>query len=543
MRERKKPPLLRLPVAALMLAVLLLFVALVLPGCGGTDPVVETSYGKVEGVVGQRGVLAYKGIPYAKPPVGELRFKPPQPSEPWDGTLKALHFGPSAPQTTDDLSSSAERKQSEDCLYLNVWTPGENGKRRPVMVWIHGGGFTNGSGGEDWYEGSAFADRGDVVVVTINYRLGALGFLSLGGTGGQEYASSGNLGLLDQVASLEWVRDNIAAFGGDPDNVTIFGESAGGMSVCTLMGTPAAKGLFRRAIAESGAANLVRGAEYASGITGKFMAAAGVTDIDGLKSLSVEQIIETQGSFLSGEPPGGTPFGPTIDGSVLPEPPLHAIAKGSAAGVDLLIGTNLDEVRFWIIGTPVLTVAPLEYTLDYLPMLKEALGANVASIKASYSSRRPDATDGDITMAVTTDAMFRVPAVRVAEAQSANRPNTRMYIFTWPSPVRDGILGACHAIEIPFVFNALHVSRSVELLGPNPPQELADAIQDAWIAFARTGDPGGSRGGGIPGWPAYDRQTRATMILNVSPVVENDPYGADRALWEGIPFDSVKPSM
>lgn len=542
MPGRRSHPLRVRLVTAILVIAFLLSVAAVLPGCGETYPVVVTKYGKVEGRTGQREMLVFKGIPYARAPLKDLRFKPPEPPKPWEDTLEALQFGPSAPQTTEDISSSAQ-KQSEDCLYLNVWTPGTDDARRPVMVWIHGGGFTNGSGGGDWYDGSAFAARGDVVVVTINYRLGALGFLYLGGVGGTEYAESGNLGLLDQVASLEWVKDNIAAFGGDPGNVTIFGESAGGMSVCTLLGTPAAGGLFRRAIAQSGAANLVRNASYAAEITSKFMSRAGVSDIEGLKSLTADEIVEVQGGVLAEEPPGGTPFGPTTDGAVLPEPPLHAIAKGSAADVDLLIGTNLDEVRFWLIGAPQLAIAPLEYALDYLPMVRDAVGKRTKSVKASYKSRRPDADDGDITMAVTTDVMFRAPAIRVAEAQSTRQPNTRMYLFTWPSPVRDGILGACHAIEIPFVFNALHVSHSIELLGSDPPQALADGVQDAWIAFARKGDPSGTGKAGVPAWPRYDLQSRATMILNVNPAVENDPYSADRLLWEGIPFDSVEPAM
>jgi para-nitrobenzyl esterase len=408
------------------------------------------------------------------------------------------------------------------------------------MVWIHGGGFTFGSGSDEWYEGSTFSERGNVVVVTINYRLGALGFLYLGGIGGPEYAESGNLGLLDQVAALKWVRDNIAAFGGDPGNVTVFGESAGSMSVCTLMGMPRAKGLFRRAIAESGALNLVNNVDYASGITGKFMAQAGVTDMAGLRSLTTEQIIKAQSDLSDREGRVGTPLGPVIDGSVLPEPPLRAIAKGSAANVDLLTGTNLDEVRFWLIMVPLLAVAPIQTAANFMPMLSKALGAYTNAIAASYKARRPKATDGDITMAIMTDVMFRVPQIRVVEAQSAQQPKTWMYLFTWTSPVHDGILGACHALELPFVFNHLHAPNTVEFMGNDPPQKLADIMQDTWIAFAKTGDPNHK---GMPYWPAYNTQTRATMILNVNPSVENDPYSEDRQIWNGIPFDSVTPSL
>lgn len=229
-------------------------------------------------------------------------------------------FGPVAPQTENQIGSASTQEQSEDCLSLNVWTPMADDKHRPVMVWIHGGGFTNGSGSDEWYDGSTFSERGDVVVVTLNYRLGALGFLYLGGVGGPEYAKSGNLGLLDQVAALKWVRDNIAAFGGDPGNVTIFGESAGSMSVCTLMGIPAARGLFHKAIAESGALNLVNNVNYASGVTRQFMSYAGVTDMAGLLSLTTKQIIKAQSDLSDREGRVGTPLGPVIDGSVLPEP-------------------------------------------------------------------------------------------------------------------------------------------------------------------------------------------------------------------------------
>ena len=512
----------------------------VYPGCGGTNLVAQSTYGKVKGQLGTDGIISFKGIPYAKPPVGDLRWKPPQPPERSSAMRMATQYGPVAPQAENEIGANTAQEQSEDCLLLNVWTPGADDKRRPVMVWIHGGGFTNGSGSDDWYEGSTFSERGDVVVVTLNYRLGALGFLYLGGVGGREYAESGNLGLLDQVAALKWVRDNIEAFGGDPGNVTIFGESAGSMSVCTLMGMPAARGLFHKAIAESGALNLVNNVDYATGITRQFMAIAGVTDMAGLLSLTTEQVIKAQNELIDKAGRVGTTMGPVIDGKVLLEPPLHAIANGSAAKVDFLTGTNLDEVRFWLIAVPLLAVAPLQTAANYMPVLKEALGANTNAIAQSYKSRRPKASDGDVTMAVMTDMMFRVPAIRVVEAQSAEQPKTYMYLFTWPSPVRDEILGSCHALELPFVFNHLHAPNTVEFMGNDPPQKLADIMQNTWIAFAKTGDPNNKS---VPYWPAYNTQTRATMELNVNPTVVNDPYGADRLIWNGIPFDSVTPSV
>ena len=540
MPENRMLPVSGKLILTLLIVALLGAVLAVYPGCGGTNLVAKTGSGKVEGELKESGILVFKGIPYAKPPVGELRFKPPQPPKPWSYTFKAAMFGPVAPQAENEIGSTAAQEQSEDCLSLNVWTPAADDKHRPVMVWIHGGGFTNGSGSDDWYDGSTFTERGDVVVVTLNYRLGALGFLYLGGVGGPEYAQSGNLGLLDQVAALKWVRDNIAAFGGDPGNVTIFGESAGSMSVCTLMGMPAARGLFQKAIGESGALNLINNRNFASGITRQFMSYAGVTDMAGLLSLTTEQILKAQSDLLNREGRVGTPLGPVIDGSVLPEPPLHAIANGSAAKVDFLTGTNLDEVRFWLIAVPLLAVAPLQTAATYMPMLGKVLGANANTIAASYKARRPEATDGDVTMAIMTDVMFRVPQIRVVEAQSAEQPKTFMYLFTWPSPVSDGILRSCHALEIPFVFNHLHATNTVEFMGSDPPQKLADIMQNTWIAFAKTGDPNNKS---VPYWPAYNTQTRATMELNVNPTVVNDPYGADRLVWKGIPFDSVTPSL
>ena len=539
MSGRRILPVSKRIILTLLVAALLGVILAVFPGCGVTNPVAQTTYGKIQGQVGPQGILAFKGIPYARPPVGELRWKPPQPPEPWSGTLMATQYGPVAPQTVDALEPSSGLEQSEDCLSLNVWTPGVDEKRRPVMVWIHGGGWRNGSSADESYEGWPTAKRGDVVVVSMNYRLGTLGFLYLGGVGGPQYAESGNLGILDQEAVLKWVRDNIAAFGGDPGNVTVFGESAGSMSVCTLMSMDSAKGLFRRAIGESGALNTIRSIGYASEVTNRFMAMAGVTDMTGLQSLTTEQIVKAQGDLMAGQFQADTLFGPLVDATALPEPPLHAIASGSAKDVDFLTGTNLDEVRLWAFYIPGLLEVPIQTAVQYMPMLSKSLGTYVERIAASYKSRRPTATDGDITMAVGTDVIFRVPAIRVAEVQSALQPKTYMYLFTWPTPVQGGIFGSCHSLELFFVLDRLHAGNSVAVLGNDPPQKLADMMQDSWIAFAKTGNPNNTS---IPNWPAYNTRTRATMIFNVNPLVQNDPYGEDRLVWDGIPFDSVTPS-
>ena len=538
MAGRRIPPLIKKIGLALLVAALCFGPVLSLSGCG-SGTVATIGQGKVQGKATSNGTVAFKGIPYATPPVGELCYKPPQPPRPWMGTFEAKDFGKVAPQPRDSSEGATQFPQSEDCLTLNIWTPNVDKSSRPVMVFIHGGGWTGGASSDPLYDGAALSKRGNVTVVTLNYRLGALGFLYLGETGGPEYAQSGNLGLLDQAAALKWVGANISAFGGDPGNITIFGESAGSMSVCALMGMPAAKGLFRRAIAESGALNTLRSTDYAYSVTQRFMAHAGVTDVAGLKSLSVEQIVKAETAQMKEEFQAGTMFGPVIDGSVLPEPPLHVIAAGSAAGVDFMNGTNLDEVRAWTQAIPGLDSLSIKTVLPFFPMLERALGPSVDSIEASYKSRRPNVTEGDITMAVGTDVLFRVPAIRVAEAQSAKQSNTWMYLFTWPSPVNKH-LGSCHGIELPFVFGNLKDPGMVKYIGSDPPQKLADIMQDTWIAFARTGNPNNKS---VPSWKAYDDQTRATMILNVKPSQQNDPYSEDRQVWDGIPFDSVNPSL
>ena len=528
--------------AVLLVVALIAGISLVFAGCGSSTPLATTRLGKVQGVVAGNGVDSFKGIPYASPPVGDLRFMPPQPAPPWNGTFMALKYGKAAPQPKDALTGVLPSQQSEDCLNLNIWTPAVDTAKRPVMVWIHGGGFTNGSGSDPIYDGANLSKRENVAVVTINYRLGPLGFLYLAGIGGSSYAQSGNLGLLDQVAAIKWVKDNISAFGGDPSNITVFGESAGSISVCSLLGMPSAKGLFKRAIAESGAANLMHSTQNAQTITTKFMQQAGVSDIAGLRALSTGQIVAAETAMSQLKTSYELLFGPVIDGAAIPQPPLQAVEAGSASDVDLLIGTNLDEMRLWTLAVPQLARFPLAVVSPYIPMVQLAISltalATPEAVAASYSSRRPGASPGDVSLAVMTDVMFRVPAIRVAEKQSAKQ-KTWMYLFEWPSPTVKS-LGACHAIELPFVFGNLHAARVSRLIGQNPPQALSDTMQDAWGAFARTGDPNGN---GVPNWQPYNAQTRATMILNTTSKQENDPFAADTAVWNGVPFDGVKPSL
>lgn len=495
---------------------------------------VETTAGRVEGR-DDGDLRVFRGIPFARPPVGPLRFRPPQPAEPWTGVRDARHAGPIAPQNPSPLEQlfAANRPpMDEDCLSLNVWTPGPDDGARPVLVWIHGGAFVTGSGATPWYDGTSFARRHDLVVVTINYRLGALGFLHLADLGGEAYASSGNVGMLDQVAALTWVRDNVAAFGGDPDNVTIFGESAGAMSVGTLMGMPAASGLFRRAVPQSGAASNAAERERATKVATEVLAALGLepttAGLTELHDVPVERLLDAQAQVVLRHAPSRIALSPVVDGTALPEPPLDAIASGSAAGVDLLTGTNLDETKLFI------ALDPSASSIDETALMAQAdeifgPGAGSTAVEA-YRTARPDATLADVGAALTSDRIFRVPAVRLAERQSAHTDRTYMYLFTWATPSFGGRLGSCHALEIPFVFNVLD-NPGVELFtGPVSGQtaELALAMHDAWAAFARIGDPDHA---GLPHWPRYAPDDRATMLLGEQRAVELDPYGDELRLW------------
>ncbi len=527
--------------ALLLVAALCASALLALGGCA-TSTVVSAHAGKIQGQVASNGVVVFKGIPYAAPPVGDLRFQPPQPARAWSGTLEALRYGKAEVQPPNAIAGTAPTQQSEDCLFLNVWAPKLDSSRRPVMVWIHSGGFKNGAGSDPLYDGANLAKRGDVDVVTINYRLGPFGFLYLGALGGSAYAQSGNLGLLDQIAAVRWVHENIAAFGGDPSNVTIFGESAGGMSVCALLGMPGAKGLLRHAIAESGAANMVRDTTSASAVSTRFMTAAGVTDVNGLKALTAAQMVAAESKMVNPSAESEFVFGPVVDGASLPQPPLHAIAEGSASGVDLMIGTNHDEIRLWTLATPLLARLPLTILAPRIPTVQGAINATSlasnSAVAASYFSRMPGGTMGDVSMAVLTDAIFRVPSIRVAEAQSVRRQNIWMYMFSWPSPTIAGAR-ACHAIELPFVFGNFK-GQVGRLVGTHPPQGLSNTIQDAWAAFARTGNPNAS---GVPSWKAYNTGARATMVFNATTSQQDDPEGQNRMVWNGVPFDGVVPSI
>src|SRR3954471_8315855 len=485
---------------------------------------VETTTGAVQGRV-KDGILDFRGIPYAAPPVGDLRFRPPQPVQPWSRALDATRFGPMAPQNQgamETMFGAPPRPMDEDCLTLNVWTPACDEGKRPVMVWIHGGAFLYGTGATPWYDGRSFA-RDDVVLVTINYRLGALGFLHVDG--------QGNNGILDQVAALEWVRDNIAAFGGDPGNVTAFGESAGAMSVGTLLGLPAAKGLFVKAIPESGAAHSARPVEEAEELAHNFLAELGIdpgpTAVDRLRELPAAALLEAQGKVVEREMSAGgrgLPFSPVVDGVVLPEAPIEAIGKGQAAGVNVLVGTTRDEWRLFSMMDPAIANLDDDGAARRLAgMVRDK--SRAPEVVTYYRSTRPDATVSDIWSEIGTEVIFRIPAIRLAEKQSALGNDVYMYRFDYATPVFGGVLGACHALEIPFVFESLDAGAEM-FVGPlnTDLRTLARRMHESWVAFARTGQPAAD---GLPDWPRYTADRRSTMLFDLEPSVVDDPAGDD----------------
>jgi para-nitrobenzyl esterase len=498
--------------------------------------IVNTKSGPVQGIA-RDGIQVFRGIPYAEPPVGDLRFKPPVPRAPWTETLVAEHAGKIAPQNPSPLEStlgaSGPPPIGDDCLSLNIWTPGTDDAKRPVLFWIHGGAFVTGTGSTPWYDGTAFATNHDVVVVTINYRLGALGFLHLADLFGDEWAGSGNLGILDQSAALKWTSENIAAFGGDPANITIFGESAGGMSVATQLGLPASKGLFRRAIAQSGAAGHVHTRETATKAAERLLEVLGVRDPVALQQvptadiLAAQEKVNNERTDIAG---GGLPFMPCVDGTVLPVGPQQAVKDGHADGVDLLLGTNLDETTLFTVMDP--TLASLDD--DALARRFGGLFGDERATEAldAYRKDRAEATNADLWNAALSDRVFRVPAVRLADAHQRHG-STYVYLFTWESTAFNGAQRSCHALEIPFVWDNLDQTGATMLTGPitDDMRALATTMNESWAAFARTGDPSTPT---LAEWSKWDPETRPTMVINTDSNLELDPMGHEIEVWSEL---------
>ncbi len=493
--------------------------------------IVTTANGKIRGAI-EGKVHAFKGVPYGASTAGEGRFLPPEKPQSWTGVRNALELGPASPQIPSRLIPESMAQQpagdahgTEDCLHLNVWTPGLSGKR-PVMVWYHGGGYSAGSANWKMYDGTNLASKQDVVVVTVNHRLNVFGYLYLADLGGEKFAQASNVGMLDLVASLEWVRDNIAAFGGDPGNVTIFGQSGGGGKVSTLLAMPAAKGLFHRAIAESGSE--VKGVprDHATEGAEAFMAQLGLKphQVDELQKMPQQQLLEAMRATKRLQ------LSPVVDGRTLPNNPFDPVAPSITAGVPFMIGSTETEVT-WNAN---MKFDPLDDTQLH-DRVKETAHVDDAAadrLIAIYRKGRPKASNLDLFLILSTDfSNFRHGTDTEAErkAELAKAPVYKYY-FQWYSPVRGGQLRSYHTLDIPFVFENVDIAES--MVGAAPERyQLAEKMSGAWAAFARTGNPNHK---GLPHWAPFTTAQRATMIFNKECRAVNDPYREERLAREAV---------
>ncbi|WP_419999561.1 carboxylesterase/lipase family protein [Streptomyces boninensis] len=500
----------------------------------GELPEVGTASGTVRGRR-EGGTAVFRGIPYAQPPVGAARFAAPRRPDGWDGVREAFSYGPQAPQEAlgpEPAPPVVPPQAGDDWLTVNVWTPdADPAARLPVLVWIHGGAYKLGSADDITHDGARLAREGEVVVVTLNYRLGVEGFLQLDG-------APANRGLLDQIAALEWVRENIASFGGDPDRVTVFGESAGAGSIAALLVMPRARGLFRRAIAQSVPGTYFDGAlaaDIAEALTSGIGLRPTVAD---LAAVDPRKLPEAGAAFSArmseyADRWGAvahtlTPYSPVVDGDVLPSAPWEALASGAGRDVDLIVGHNRDEYRLFLL-------------LDgRLGQVDEAMAAQALSIfgptahaEDAYRAAFPGASPERLLEFVQSDWLFRMPTLHLADAHVAGGGRAYVYELTWPAPADDVSLGACHGLDVPLAFGAIDDGLGALLISRDeaPEAETVSAhLRDAWTAFAATG---------APGWPAYDTGHRPVQLLDTEPTVAPYPEEASRRLWERHVFTAL----
>jgi len=510
----------------------------------GSAVVADTAYGRIRGTE-IRGIRVFKGVPYGASTAGRNRFMPPVAPEKWAGVRDALAYGASAPQTEPGarrassaiaVAAAGLPPEGEDCLVLNVWTPAvKDNRKRPVMVWCHGGGFATGSGSSPVTDGANLARRGDVVVVSLNHRLNVLGFSNLASVAGAEFAASGDVGMLDIVRALEWVRDNIAEFGGDPNTVMVFGQSGGGRKVATLLAMPSAKGLFHRAVIESGATLQLVEPEAGARVARELLTTLGVAAGQGqalqavpldtlmaayftvVRKMNVDQM--TQG------------FSPAMDGRIVPQHPFHPVASAVSASVPLMLGSTRTELTS--------SAAAGDFSMSDAAMrarVRTLLGTHADRAVDVYGRANPGASPSDLYFLIASDHRYSGPVMKIAERRAAlGAGPVYLYYFRWETPVDGGRLKSPHTIEIPFAFD--NVDAAARLTGGGAEAKaLADRVSDAWIAFARTGNPNTPK---LPQWPAFTASDRPTMVIDTRSRVERDPIREQRlVMWDALGYRS-----
>lgn len=501
--------------------------------------VVQTTAGRVQGLL-DGGISAFKGIRYAAPPVGDLRFMPPAQPAPWTTIQDAAALGapcmqmysPGGPRQSDFSTEMQAlfptgpetRQDNEDCLFLNVWTPAADAKKRPVLFWIHGGGHAYGSGGWPAYDGRNLAAKGDVVVITVNHRLNAFGYMALGDRF-PEFKGIANVGDLDLVAALKWVQANASAFGADPGNVTIMGESGGGAKVSHLLAMPGAAGLFHKAVIQSGP-GVTSGKQAANAaLAGKVLDRLGIKSLADLRAVDPQKLVDatrTEMDAGGGYRMGGPNFGPVVDGTVLPRDPFAPAAPEVSRNVPIMIGWNKDEMTIFNAAQPWFG------TLDNaaLDRMAPMFGPGAAELVANYRKEHPGYTPSHIANSVM-GARFVQGTYTLAD-RKAEQKGAPVYVYrlTYDTKVQGGIYKAPHTLDIPFMFN--NVDKARVLVGPGKdPERLAAMMSDAWLSFARTGKPSSKL---LPAWPAYDTANRPVMQFDVTPNVKNDPEKGAREI-------------